>query len=154
MIGEMWDLIAAAVYSLRDKLLIVHRVLPKVAQLLSFLPFYHKEAVIPIHAQTQTIVHYEHNTASAKQLRATQLYEVIEYKGFAEKYKFEMHCFKGDTTKQNMVDNHKLHVATCRTVVIAEDEVVCIIAKRRIRDRGPCRTHVLCFVVFVLPLMC
>ena len=54
MIGELWDLIAAAVYSLRDKLLIVHRVLPKVAQLLSFLP-YHKEAVIPIHAQTQTL---------------------------------------------------------------------------------------------------
>ena len=71
----------------------------------------------------RTIVHYEHKAAAAKQLRATEFYEVIEYKGHAEKYEFEMHCFKGDATKQNMVDNHKLHVATCRTVVIAEDEV-------------------------------
>ena len=50
-------------------------------------------------------------------LLGTPIGEVLRNRD-AEKYEFEMHCFKGDATKQNMVDNHKRHVATCRTVVI------------------------------------
>ena len=52
MIGDLWDLRAAAVQILPDQVRIVHRVLLRVAQLISFLP-YHTEAAT--HAQTQTL---------------------------------------------------------------------------------------------------
>ena len=76
----------------------------------------------------QSVIVFEHRAAVAKQVRSRTFYRQVDSysnTGAGDSGNsvsgFEVHLFKGDATKQDMVDKHKLHVSTCTSLFVTED---------------------------------
>ena len=75
----------------------------------------------------QTVIINEHRVAVGILLRSRRYYEAalsIDAAGrLQDDFTFEVHCFKGDGTKQDMVDKHKLHVSLLGSLLMTKADV-------------------------------